>query len=130
MKRRSRGKQSVNHNVMEIRSELLKENRELQHRLDYIGKHLDKLWEHVATTNDRLQDLEIYANIISRLITTICVEKIGIKLNVLKRLLRRIEKETVTDSQVNYLEELYRLEGKKRPDADLPPDDESDLSDE
>ena len=101
---------------MEIRAELLKENRELQHRLDYIGKHLDKLWEHVAMTNERLQNIEIYINIISRLITTVFIEKVGVKLNTLKRLLRRIEQETIQDSQINYLEDLYRLEGKKRSD--------------
>ena len=117
MKPKNKRKPVIDRTMMEIRSELLKENREIAHRLDYIGKHLDKLWEHVATTNERLQDLEIYANIISRLITTICIEKLGIKLGVLKRLLRRIEKETIADSQINYLEELYRMEGKRRPDS-------------
>ena len=59
---------------------------------------------------------EIYINIISRLITTVFIEKVGVKLNTLKRLLRRIEQETIQDSQINYLEDLYRLEGKKRSD--------------
>lgn len=98
----------------DVRMEWIKGNRELSHRLDYIGKHLDKLWEHVAATNERLQDLEIYANIVSRLLTMICVEKLGIKQTVLRRLLKRIEKETIADSQVHYLEDLYRLEGRRK----------------
>jgi|SRR3989338_8698121 len=114
MKRKNQSTILSSHDLHNIHSEFLKENRELRHRLDYVSKHLDKLWEHVATTNERLQNLEIYANIVSRLLTTICVEKLGIKLNTLKRLLRQIEKETIADSQVNYLEDLYRLEGRKK----------------
>ena len=29
---------------------------DLAHRLDYINKHLDKLWEHVSVTNERLEE--------------------------------------------------------------------------
>lgn len=99
--------------LLELRTELLKENREIRHRLDYVSKHLDKLWEHVATTNERLQDLEIYMNILSRLITTLCIEKMGMKLTSLKQILKRIQDDAIADSQVSYLEDLYRLDNPK-----------------
>lgn len=97
------------------RIEVFKQARELHHQLDYLRKHVDKFWEHVNATNERLQDLEIQVNLISRLITLICIEKLGMKLKMFRRLVRRVEKETITDLQIHHLEELYRLEPKKKP---------------
>jgi chromosome segregation ATPase len=118
MKRKCQAVKHIHHSdVAEFRHEFLKENREMAHRLDYMGKHLDKLWEHVSTTNERLQNLEIYVNILNRLVSTLCIEKMGIKLSALKKMLQHIENEAARDSQVNYLEELFRLDGRKRQDA-------------
>ena len=96
-----------------LRAEVFKEVQELHHEVEYIRKHLDKLWEHVSVTNERLQDLEIQVNLLGRLITLICIEQLGIKLKSFKQLVRRIESETVADLQVHHLEELYRLESKR-----------------
>ncbi len=97
----------------ELRAEVFKEVHDVHHELEYARKHLDKIWEHVTVTNERLQDLEIQMNLLSRLVTIICIEKLGIKLKVFKQLVRRIEKETVADLQIHHLEELYRLEAKR-----------------
>lgn len=99
------------------RIEVFRQARELHHQLDYIRKHVDKLWEQTTTTNERLQDLEIQVNLISRLITLLCIEKLGMKLRLFRRLVRRVEKETIADLQIHHLEELYRLE-PKRPSRD------------
>ena len=99
------------------RTEVFKQARELHHQLDYIRKHVDKLWEQATTNNERLQDLEIQVNLISRLITLLCIEKLGMKLRMFRRLVRRVEKETITDLQIHHLEELYRLEPKKKPSS-------------
>ncbi len=98
----------------ELRAEIFKEVHDVRHEVDYVRKHLDKIWEHVTVTNERLQDLEIQMNLLSRLLTIICIEKLGIKLKAFKQLVRRIEKETVADLQIHHLEELYRLEAKRQ----------------
>ncbi len=58
---------------------------------------------------DRLTDLEVHVNLLARLLTTLCLEKWGIKADALKRLVRRVEKEALRDSQIMELESLYKL---------------------
>ncbi len=114
MKKACRNQRGVsNRKILDLRSEYLKENREIRNRLDYMSKHLDKLWEQVTQANERLQELEIYMNIVSRLLTTVCIDKIGIKMGNLKLMLKKIQDEAIADSQVSYLEELYRLDESK-----------------
>lgn len=110
--KRNAGKKESRKNL-ELRAEMLREMQELRHELDYVRKHLDKLWEHATTGNQRIQELEIQMNLLGRLLTIICIEKLGLKLKSFKQLVRRIEKETVADLQVHHLEELYRLEAKR-----------------
>lgn len=57
----------------------------------------------------RLTDLEVHVNLLARLLTTLCIEKLGIRVGALKSLVRRIEKEAVRDSQIMELESLYKL---------------------
>jgi len=67
---------------------------------------------------ERLTDLEIHVNLLARLLTTLCIEKLGIRVGALKRLVRRIEKEALRDSQIIELESLYNLphgDSKKTP---------------
>ena len=93
-----------------IRKELQAENRILKGEIAYLKKHLDKIWEHVSVTNERLQDLEIQMNIVGRLITTLATEKMNMRTFSLMKLIRRIEKQLVADSQIRHLEDLYRLD--------------------
>ena len=74
-----------------------------------LKKSMQKLWDLLAQSDERLQDMEIHVNLVTRLITTLCVEKLGMRIGVLKRLIKRIEKEALRDSQIMHLEELYKL---------------------
>ncbi len=87
--------------------------------LAHIKKQLQKLTEQNAKADERIQDLEIHVNLLTRLLTTLCVEKFGMRIGVLKRLIKRIEKEAIRDSQISHLEALYKLSAtteKKNPD--------------
>lgn len=97
----------------------------LKAELDYLKKHLDKLWEHAQESSQRLQDLEIHVNLLTRLITALCIEKLGMRIGVLKRLIKKIEKEAIRDTQILHLESLYQLphHPSKRPH---PPKGESE----
>ncbi len=78
----------------------------------------------VELADDRLTGLEVHVNILARLLTTLCIEKFGIRIGVLKRLVRRVEKEAVRDSQIMELESLYKLShgtSKKTPSASTKP---------
>ena len=80
-----------------------------QAELEYLKKHLDKLWEHDQDASERLQDLEVHLNLLTRLFTAVCVEKLGMRIGVLKRMVKRIEKEAIRDTQIHHLESLYEL---------------------
>lgn len=81
----------------------------LKAEIDYYKKHLDKLWEHAQETSERLQDIEVHLNLLTRLFTAVCVEKLGMRIGVLKRMVKRIEKEAIRDTQIYHLESLYKL---------------------
>ncbi len=81
----------------------------LYSELNHLKKHFEKLKEHDEKMQDRLEDAEIHINLLTRLLTVICVEKMGMRIGVLKRLLKRIEKEAIRDSQILHLESLYNL---------------------
>lgn len=81
----------------------------LRAELEYLKKHLDKLWEHRHDSLDRLQDIEVHINLLTRLVTALCVEKLGMRIGVLKRLIKRIEKEAIRDTQIHHLESLYKM---------------------
>ena len=65
--------------------------------------------DQLTKAEERIQDLEIHVNLLTRLLTTLCVEKFGMRIGVLKRLIKRIEKEAIRDSQISHLEALYKL---------------------
>ena len=77
--------------------------------LSHLKKHIEKLWEYAERSEERLQDIEIHLNLLTRLLTTLCVEKFGMRIGVLKRLIKRVEKEAIRDSQILHLESLYKL---------------------
>ena len=75
----------------------------------HLKKHVEKLWEYTEKTEERLQDIEIHVNLLTRLLTTLCIEKFGMRIGVLKRLIKRVETEAIRDSQILHLESLYKL---------------------
>ena len=77
--------------------------------IEYLKKHLDKLWEHAQDAAERLQDIEVHLNLLTRLFTAVCVEKLGMRIGVLKRMVKKIEKEAIRDTQIYHLESLYKL---------------------
>lgn len=70
---------------------------------------------------ERVEEAEIHINLLTRFITTVCVEKMGMRVGVLKRLLKRVEEEAMRDSEVVELEHLYHIN-----DNDTHPDDHED----
>ena len=99
--------------IKALRKEFHADNQILKQEIAYYKKHLDKIWDHVAETNARLQDLEIQVNLISRLIATLAVEKMNIRTFSLVKMIRKIEKQIVADDQIRHLENLYRLDQTK-----------------
>jgi predicted solute-binding protein len=98
-----------------VKKDLGKEYQFLEQDLNYIRKHLDKLWEYATEAKDRLQDLEIQANLITRLLTTLSLDVLKLKPKALRRMIKKVEEEAIADSQVMHLEELFRLEpGEKK----------------
>ena len=81
----------------------------LNAEVDYLKKHVDKLWEHAQEASERLQDIEVHVNLLTRLLTALCMEKLGMRLGVLKRMIKKIEKEAIRDTQIHHLESLYKL---------------------
>jgi len=103
----------------------------LKAEVDYLKKHLDKLWEHAHDASERLQDVEVHLNLLTRLLTALCVEKLGIRLGVLKRMIKKIEREVIRDSQILHLESLYELPhapSKTQPPKGHPEDRWEDIS--
>ncbi len=100
-----------------LRHELSKQAVDTHHDIRYVHKHLDKLWEHVAQTNERLGHIEAQINMLSRLVTTLCIEKLGIRLKSFKRLIQRLEQEAIADSEIRDLQELFSMEQSNRRDS-------------
>jgi hypothetical protein len=74
-----------------------------------VREQINKLIEASAQSEERLQDLEIHVNLLTRLLTTLCIEKLGMRVGVLKRMIKRIETEAIRDSQIIHLENLYKM---------------------
>ncbi len=105
----------------------LKEVLSLYTKLADLKKEMGKVAEGGERAEDRLTGIEVHVNILARLLTTLCIENLGIRLGALKRLVRRVEKEAVRDSQIMELESLYKLSHgnfKKAPPANVKPKDD------
>ena len=87
----------------------MKDVLSLYAKLADLKKEMAKAKEGGERSEDRLADLEIHVNLLARLLTTLCLEKLGIRAESLKRLVRRVEKEALRDSQIMELESLYKL---------------------
>lgn len=108
------------------------EGRFLKEEVDYLKKHLDKLWEHDQDASERLQDIEVHLNLLTRLLTALCIERLGMRIGVLKRMIKKIEKEAIRDSQIHHLESLYKLPqnpaNRPRPSKGISEDHWEDIS--
>lgn len=76
---------------------------------------------------ERITDLEVHINLLTRLLTTLCIERFGFRVATLRRLVKRIENQAVRDSQIYELELLYKKSSltpkKKAPLAKENPED-------
>jgi len=93
-------------------SNTLKGNREAQYQILNLQKHLDKLGEVQKNNEARLEDAELHLNLVTRLLTTICIEHLGMRLGEFRRLTRRMEKDHREDHEISYLNDIYSLEPK------------------
>ena len=106
---------------------VLKEILSLYAKIEDLKKEMGKVAEGEVRSDDRLTNIEIHLNVLARLLTTLCIEKLGLRVGALKRLVRRVEKEAVRDSQIMELEFLYKLShgnSKKTPSANIRPKDD------
>ena len=104
-----------------------KEVLSLYTKLADLKKEMGEVAEGGERADDRLTGLEVHVNILARLLTTLCIEKLGIRIGALRRLVRRVEKEAVRDSQIMELESLYKLShgnSKKAASANPKPKDD------
>ena len=104
----------------------LKEVLSFYAKIADLKNEMGKVAEGGERADDRLTGLEVHVNILARLLTTLCIEKLGIRIGALKRLVRRVEKEAMRDSQIMELESLYKLSNgnsKKSPSANAKPKD-------
>lgn len=92
--------------------------------LAQIKKEVEAAGENTQKFDERIQDIEIHVNLLTRLLTTLCIEKFGMRVGVLKRMIKRIEKEAVRDSQISHLETLYKLPAPS--DKKNPPSSKND----
>ena len=91
--------------------------------LIHLKKTIESVWENIEKSQEKLEDLEIHLNLLTRLLTTLCIEKFGMRIGVLKRMIKRIEKEAIRDSQILHLEALYKLppHSNKKGSSSQPP---------
>ncbi len=87
----------------------LKDALALYSKIADLKREISKTTEKNAGIDERLSDIEIHINLLTRLLTTLCIEKFGLRIGALRRLVRRIEKEALRDSQIMELESLYNL---------------------
>lgn len=87
----------------------LREVLSLYAKISELRKEIGKATGIGTRAEERLTDLEIHVNLLARLLTTLCIEKLGMRVGALRSMVRRIEKEALRDSQIMELEFLYKL---------------------
>ncbi|MBI4431177.1 MAG: hypothetical protein HY587_05650 [Candidatus Omnitrophica bacterium] len=108
---RKRGKRTAG--INSIRAHLHRPSlRSAEGEVNYLKQHIDKLWEWFTEASERINDLEVHADLMQRLIVSLALEKIGTDLHELRRLIRQAEKEAIADSEVFQLEELFKMPSK------------------
>lgn len=102
----------------EFKKEIRKEVALIKEELEYIRKHVDKLWECSGESVERIQDLEIQVNFLTRMLMLLCEGPLGLNQKALHIFIKRAEKELLRDDQVSRLEDLFRLEQNPRKDKE------------
>ena len=97
----------------ENRNGLQKEINILKSEIIYNRKHLDKIWENIFEITERLQDVELFINFNTRLLSIICSERLDMSGLEIRKLVRRVKKLTEADIQTRKLEKLFKKESKK-----------------
>jgi len=87
----------------------LKDALSIYSELENLKKEILKSSGAQTLSEKRLLDIEIHINLLTRLLTALCIEKFGMRALTLRRLVRRIEREAFRDSQIMELESLYGL---------------------
>jgi len=64
----------------------------------------------------RTQELEIHMSLMIRLLTTLCIEKFGMRVGVLKRLIKQAEQDAIRDSQIIQLENWFKMSPRPKKD--------------
>ena len=114
-KMKKKGKARLQHPA-KVLAAIRKQLALITSEVEYEKKHRDKLWEKVAELSERMQEAEVQINVNTRLLTYVCIEELGISTTRIRKLLRRIEKETKEDQQIVMLEELFRKKSRPRKD--------------
>jgi len=81
-----------------------------------LKKAVLELGQEKETLHTRTQELEIHMSLMIRLLTTLCIEKFGMRVGVLKRLIKKAEEEAIRDSQIIQLESWFHMSPKPKKD--------------
>ncbi len=79
-----------------------------------LKKAMQDLGKEKETLEVRTQELEIHMSLMIRLLTTLCIEKFGMRVGVLKRLIKQAEEEAIRDSQIIQLENWFQMSPKPK----------------
>ncbi len=101
----SQKKNSSSENPLPVYTEIAK----LKKVIFDLGKDKESL-------ETRTQELEIHMSLMIRLLTTLCIEKFGMRVGVLKRLIKQAEEEAIRDSQIIQLENWFQMQPRAKKD--------------
>ena len=90
-----------------------------------LKKIIHDLGKEKETIETRTQELEIHMSLMIRLLTTLCIEKFGMRVGVLKRLIKQAEEEAIRDSQIIQLENWFQMNPKSKKDKPKTPPPET-----
>lgn len=90
-----------------------------------LKKAMQDLSKDKETLEARTQELEIHMSLMIRLLTTLCIEKFGMRVGVLKRLIKKAEEEAIRDSQIIQLENWFQMSPKPKKDKPQTPPPEA-----
>ncbi len=90
-----------------------------------LKKVIQDLEKSKESLESRTQELEIHVSLMIRLLTTLCIEKFGMRVGVLKRLIKQAEEEAIRDSQIIQLENWFQMSPKPKKDKPQTPPPET-----
>lgn len=109
--KQSKAKKNSSDNPLPVYTEIAK-----------LKKTIQELGEEKQKIETRTQELEIHMGLMIRLLTTLCIEKFGMRVGVLKRLIKQAEEEAIRDSQIIQLENWFEMPPKSKKDKpQIPP---------